>query len=142
MINKATLVGNVGNEPEVRNLENDVKVATFSLATSERYTDKNGQRQERTEWHRIAVWRSLANVVEQYVHKGSQVYVEGRITYRQYKDKDGNERYTTEIVATELKLLGRNPNSNQTGNYQANEPTPEYAAQRQDAPEPTDDLPF
>lgn len=142
MINKATLVGNVGNEPEVRNLENDVKVATFSLATSERYIDKNGQRQERTEWHRIAVWRSLANVVEQYVHKGSQVYVEGRITYRQFKDKDGNDRYSTEIVATELKLLGRNPNGNQSGNYQANEPTPEYTAQRQDAPEPTDDLPF
>ncbi len=90
MINKVILVGNVGGDPDVRTLENNVKVATLSLATSERYTDSNQQRQERTTWHRIVLWRNLADVVEKYVHKGSQLYIEGRISNRQYKDKEGN----------------------------------------------------
>ena len=92
MINKAILVGNVGGDPEVRTLENNVKVATISLATSERYTDSNKQKQERTTWHRVVLWRNLAEVVEKYVHKGSQLYIEGRISNRQYKDKDGNDQ--------------------------------------------------
>ena len=80
MINKVILVGNVGGDPDVRTLENNVKVATLSLATSERYTDSNKQRQERTTWHRIVLWRNLADVVEKYVHKGSQLYIE--VVYR------------------------------------------------------------
>lgn len=140
MINKAILVGNVGQDPDVRSLENDTKVATFSLATSERYTDRNGQRQERTDWHRIVVWRNLAEVAEKYVKKGTQLYIEGRITYRQFKDKDGNERTTTEIVASDLKLLGKNPNGgapvspSSTEIHQSNS--------QQDSDVPVDDLPF
>ncbi len=143
MINKAILVGNVGGDPDIRSLENDAKVATFSLATTERFSDKNGQRQERTEWHRIVAWRNLAGIVEQYVHKGTQVYIEGRITYRQYKDKDGNDRTSTEIVASDLKLLGKNPNSH---GGSVSEPQQSYSQSGQQisasASEPVDDLPF
>lgn len=145
MINKAILVGNVGGDPEVRTLENDTKVATFSLATSESYKDRNGQRQERTAWHRIVAWRQLAGIIEQYVHKGSKLYIEGRITYRQYKDKDGNDRNITEIVADEMKMLDSRGggNTNQGGNS-VSEPIANYDS----APKPTqaplepDDLPF
>lgn len=141
MINKAILVGNVGQDPEIRSLENETKVATFSLATSERFNDRNGQRQERTEWHRVVAWRNLAGIVEQYVHKGTQVYIEGRITYRQYKDKDGNDRTSTEIVASDLKLLGRNPNGG-TQPTQVAEPRQQYAQPEPDNNAPVDDLPF
>ena len=141
MINKAILVGNVGGEPEIRNLDNDAKVATFSLATSERYQDRNGQRQERTEWHRIVAWRGLAGIVEQYVHKGTKLYIEGKITYRQYKDKDGNDRYTTEIVADEMKMLDSRPsNGGQQPGSGVSEPVGNY--QPSDAPLQADDLPF
>lgn len=141
MINKAILVGNVGGDPEIRTLDNDTKVATFSLATSERYQDRSGQRQERTEWHRVVAWRGLAGIVEQYVHKGTQLYVEGRITYRQFKDKDGNDRYTTEIVASDMKLLGSRP-SGQSGQGGVKEPDINYQPQSGDAPLQADDLPF
>jgi len=144
MINKAILVGNVGNEPEIRTLDNDTKVATFSLATSERYQDKSGQRQERTEWHRIVAWRGLAGTIEQYVHKGTKLYIEGRITYRQYKDKDGNDRFTTEIVANEMKMLdSRNGGSSNSGGS-VGEPATNYdsAPQPTQAPLEADDLPF
>ena len=143
MINKAILVGNVGGEPEIRNLDNDAKVATFSLATSERYQDRNGQRQERTEWHRIVAWRGLAGIVEQYVHKGTKLYIEGKITYRQYKDKDGNDRYTTEIVADEMKMLDSRGGGN-SGGGSVSEPVTNYdsAPQPTQAPLEPDDLPF
>ena len=145
MINKAILVGNVGNEPEIRTLDNDTKVATFSLATSERYQDKSGQRQERTEWHRIVAWRGLAGIIEQYVHKGTKLYIEGRITHRQYKDKDGNDRFTTEIVANEMKMLdSRNGGSSNSGGGSVGEPATNYdsAPQPTQAPLEADDLPF
>ena len=145
MINKAILVGNVGNEPEIRTLDNDTKVATFSLATSERYQDKSGQRQERTEWHRIVEWRGLAGIIEQYVHKGTKLYIEGRITYRQYKDKDGNDRFTTEIVASDMKMLdSRGGGSNTSGGGSVGEPGTKYdpAPQPTQAPLEPDDLPF
>ena len=140
MINKAILVGNVGGDPEIRSLDNDTKVATFSLATSERYQDKNGQRQERTEWHRVVAWRGLAGIVEQYVHKGTKLYIEGRITYRQYKDKDGNDRNITEIVASEMKMLDSRPSGGQTVQPGVKEPDVNY--QPSEAPLPADDLPF
>ena len=141
MINKAILVGNVGGDPEIRSLDNDTKVATFSLATSERYQDKSGQKQERTEWHRVVAWRGLAGIVEQYVRKGMKLYIEGKITYRQYKDKDGNDRYTTEIVANEMKLLDSR-NSGQPSGAGVSEPDNNYQPQPSDAPLPPDDLPF
>lgn len=108
-VNKVILVGNVGKDPEVRHFENDGAVANFPLATSERgYTTRNGQEiPERTEWHNIVVWRGLAKVVESYVKKGTQVYIEGKLRTRSYDDKDGVKRYTTEIYADSLQLLGR-----------------------------------
>jgi single-strand DNA-binding protein len=145
-VNKAILVGNVGNDPEVRHLEVGTPVANFSLATSETYKNKEGERITQTEWHNVVVWRGLAEVVEKYVHKGQQLYIEGRIRTRTWDDKDGNKRYTTEIVADTLQMLGRknegspsaDPNSNSS--YQnapeANKSTPSNEV------EPDDDLPF
>ncbi|MBL0940798.1 MAG: single-stranded DNA-binding protein [Gemmatimonadaceae bacterium] len=110
-LNKAILIGNVGGEPEVRTVGTGGRVATFSLATGRNWTDAQGNKQEKTEWHRCVVWNSsrgsgLADVVEKYVRKGEKVYVEGEIEYRQWQDKDGQTRYTTEIKVKELMLLG------------------------------------
>ena len=108
-LNKAMLIGNVGGDPEVRTVSNGGRVAQFSVATSRRWNDRNGQQQEKTEWHRIVVWDkpfNLVDVVERYVKKGDRVYVEGEIEYRQYQDKDGVTKYITEIRARDLVLLG------------------------------------
>ena len=108
-LNKAMLIGNVGRDPEVRYLEgnNGAKVATFTLATTERYRDRNGETRENTEWHNIVAWRNTADVVEKYVRKGTQLYIEGRIRTRSWDDQSGNKRYTTEIIADTLQLLGK-----------------------------------
>jgi len=109
-LNKVELVGNVGADPEVRTTPTGGKVAQFSLATSRAWTDAAEERQEKTEWHRCVVWNaktsSLADIVERYVHKGDKLYVEGRLEYRQWQDKDGQTRYSTEINVRELILLG------------------------------------
>ena len=109
-LNKAILIGNVGSDPEVRSVGTGSRVATFSLATGRNWTDAQGNKQEKTEWHRCVVWNnkagSLADVVEKYVKKGERVYVEGEIEYRQWQDKEGQTRYTTEIKVRELMLLG------------------------------------
>ena len=123
MVNKVILIGNVGQDPEVRytgDANNGAKVATVRLATTERYRDRNGNPQEHTEWHNVVVWRNQADVVEKYVKKGTQLYVEGRIRTRSWDDQNGNKRYTTDIVADTLQLLGRRPENNaQQGGYQA-----------------------
>ena len=107
-VNKVILIGNLGKDPEVRHLENGSTVANFSIATSESYTDKNsGQKVENTDWHDVVVWRGLAEVVEKYVKKGYKVYVEGKLKKRSWQDKEGNTRYTTEIIADELTILSR-----------------------------------
>ncbi len=105
-VNKVILVGNLGKDPEVRYLEGGTAVANFSLATTESYKDKQGNRIEQTEWHNIVVWRGLAEVAEKYLKKGSQVYVEGKLRTRSYDDKDGVKRYSTEIVADNMTMLG------------------------------------
>ncbi len=110
-LNKAILIGNVGGDPEIRTVGSGTRVAQFSLATSRNWTDQSGAKQEKTEWHRCVVWNSargsgLADVVEKYVKKGEKIYVEGEIEYRQWQDKDGQTRYTTEIKVKELMLLG------------------------------------
>ena len=105
-VNKVILVGNLGKDPEVRYLEGGTAVANFSLATTESYKDKQGNRIEQTEWHNIVVWRGLAEVAEKYLKKGSQVYVEGKLRNRSYDDKDGVKRYSTEIVADNMTMLG------------------------------------
>ena len=106
-VNKVILIGNLGADPEVRALESGVKVATINLATSENYKDKNGERQTQTEWHRVVLWRGLAEVTEKYLRKGSQVFVEGRLRTRSYEDQDGKTRYVTEIEARDMTMLGR-----------------------------------
>lgn len=153
------LIGNVGKDPEVRYLDgnsangSNAKVATFPLATSERYKDRNGEQHENTEWHNIVVWRGNADVVERYVKKGTQIYIEGRLRTRQWTDQTGNKRYTTEIVADNLQLLGRRSDSDMPADSAAQVPTQPQMAKAQ-APTPKladpidamaddgDDLPF
>jgi single-strand DNA-binding protein len=115
-LNKVMLIGNVGSDPEVRYLENNpqnpgnnVKVATVRLATTERYRDRNGEQRENTEWHTVVLWRNNADVAEKFVRKGSQIYIEGKLRTRQWTDQTGNKRYTTEVVADTLQLLGKRP---------------------------------
>lgn len=122
MINKVILIGNVGQDPEVRytgDANNGAKVATVRLATTERYRDRNGNLQEHTEWHNVVVWRNQADVVEKYVKKGTQLYIEGRIRTRSWDDQSGNKRYSTDIVADTLQLLGRKPDGQGNGGYGA-----------------------
>ena len=105
-LNKAMLIGNVGQDPEIRTIPSGARVAQFSVATSRRWNDKSGQQQEKTEWHRVVVWEKLVEIIERYVKKGDRIYVEGEIEYRQYQDKDGVTKYSTEIRAREVVLLG------------------------------------
>lgn len=109
MINKVILIGNVGKDPEIRYVSEGVATTTISLAVSEPYRDKQGNRQTHTEWIRVALWRNLAEVAEKYVKKGTQLYIEGRISTRTYTDKEGKEHTVTEVVANDLKLLGSKP---------------------------------
>ena len=113
--NKVTLVGNVGKDPEIRRFENNIK-ASFSLATSETYTPKGGDKVTQTEWHNIVAWRRLAELAENYIRKGSQILIEGKLRYRSYDDRDGNKRYVVEVEADMIQLLGRKPDGqNQQG---------------------------
>lgn len=105
-VNKVILIGNLGKDPELRYTPGGQPVATFTLATTERWNDRNGQRQDRTEWHNVVVWGKLAELVNQYLKKGRSAYIEGRIATRSWDDKDGNKRYKTEIVATQVQFLG------------------------------------
>jgi single-strand DNA-binding protein len=114
-LNKVMLIGNLGKDPEVRAIPSGVKVANFSIATTESYNDKNtGQKVDKTEWHNIVMWRGLAEVAEKYLRKGSQVYVEGRLQTRSWDDQNGQKRYTTEVVADNMVMLGR-PAGNREG---------------------------
>ena len=157
MVNKVTLIGNVGVDPEVRTTESGVKVARVRLATTERmFNRQTNEATEHTEWHTITLWRSLADVVDRFVRKGSQIYIEGRLRTREWTDKDNIKRYTTEIMADDMKLLGRRPEGQpaQQGGYaqpQQGTPAQQYAqpaAQSmpsQSIPAPQDDpddLPF
>lgn len=116
MVNKVTLIGNLGRDPEVRRLENGAVVAKFSVATTENYRDKSGEWQSQTEWHDIVVWRHLAERAETQLKKGAQVYVEGKLTHRSWEDQDGKKRYTTEVLANMFRLLGRREDNNSGGN--------------------------
>ncbi|MBR0223577.1 MAG: single-stranded DNA-binding protein [Bacteroidales bacterium] len=119
-INKVILVGNVGKDPEVRHLQGGASVATITLATSERYKDRSGETREMTEWHTIIAWRQLADLAENYIRKGSQLYVEGKIRSRSWDDQNGQKRYVTEIQADTIQLLGRR--SDNPGTQQAPQP--------------------
>ena len=156
MINKVILVGNVGLDPEVRTLETGVKVARIRLATTERiFNRQTNETTEHTEWHTVTLWRGLAEVVDKYVRKGSQLYVEGSLRTREW-ERDGVKHYATEIVADEMKLLGRRPEgAQQTGYTQSQQPSyqqpayqatqqPVYQAPQQPAyqPQPQPEAPF
>lgn len=106
-VNKVILVGNLGKDPELRYTPSGSAVASFTLATTERFKGRDGQMQEKTEWHNIVAWRQLAEICGKYLHKGKQVYIEGRIQTRSYDDRDGNKRWMTEIVADQMQMLGR-----------------------------------
>jgi len=142
-INKVILVGNVGKDPEVKYLEGGIAVAKFTLATSEVYKNKEGQRVESTEWHNIVMWRGLAEVAEKYVRKGKQLYIEGKIKTRTYGEEN-NKKYFTEILADTMTMLGTrgdgSGNSSHSGPAESarmmDTPSPEIAAG------PSDDLPF
>lgn len=146
-VNKAILIGYVGNDPEVRYLENSTPVANFRLATSESYTNRSGEKVTTTEWHNVVLWRGLAEITEKYVKKGAQVYVEGRIRTRSWEDRDHNKRYTTEIVADSMQLMGRR-NEGGADINPSQSPTSEKTSSPKSSEEPmvdngeTDDLPF
>ena len=134
MVNKAILIGRLGQDPEVRYTQSGTAVANFTVATNEKWKDKEGNPQEQTEWHRIVAFARLGEICGEYLAKGSLVYIEGRIQTRQWEDKDGNKRYTTEIVAREMKML--DSRGSQTGGGGMEEPP---------VPEPTvpgDEVPF
>ena len=140
-VNKVIIVGHLGADPEVRYTQGGQAVASFNIATSETFNDKNGERQERTEWHKIVVWAKLAELCGEYLRKGRQAYIEGRLQTRQWDDKDGNKRYTTEIVAQTVQFLGgRGDNAGagprtDEGGAQAPAPRPQAAAPQQRPPQ-------
>ena len=105
MRNKVQLIGHVGQDPEIKNLEGGKKVANITLATNEVYYNENGDKVEQTEWHRISAWGKIADIIEKYVTKGKEIAIEGRLTHRSYEDKNGEKRYSTEVVAKELMFL-------------------------------------
>ena len=138
-MNKAILLGNVGKDPEIRTTGNGTKVASFSLATTEKWKDKDGNSSEATEWHNITAWNNVAKIVESYVKKGDKLLIEGRITNRSYDDKDGNKKYITEVVCNNLELLGGRdkPVEVKEDNF-AKQQTGDYKPAEQSG----DDLPF
>ena len=139
-INKVILVGNLGKDPEIRTLESGRKVANFSLATTETYKDKNGERVDATEWHNIAFWGPIADVIEKYLKKGSQIYLEGKIRTRSYEDKEGVKKYITEILGDKLTMLGGGPRSGEASSTSSNEKTAQPVGQT--FANEDDDLPF
>lgn len=154
-VNKVILVGNLGADPEIRHLQNGASVANFRIATSETYKDKTtGERREQTEWHSLVAWRGLAEITEKYLRKGSKVYVEGKLRTRQWQDKDGNTKYTTEIHVDEMTMLdrasgdagGNTSNSNTGGQHQSQAPAKENSSAAQtpigQGADEDDDLPF
>jgi len=147
-VNRVILIGNLGKNPEIRSLEGGVKVANFSLATTETYKGKNGEKVESTEWHNIVLWRGLAEVAESYLKKGNSVFIEGKIRTRDWTDKDGNKRYTTEIIADNMVMLGGRRDQHEGGEYNGPQkpekaPQPEPNEQNIDLTAETgDDLPF
>ena len=146
-VNKVILVGNLGKDPEVRHLENGTAVANFPIATSESYKDKQGNRVDQTEWHNVVVWRKLAEIAENYLKKGSQIYLEGKLRTRSWDDPQGNKKYTTEVVADTFTMLGRkedNQNSGNSGTTAYNHPTNIASTSNvaNNSVQEEDDLPF
>lgn len=140
-LNKVMLIGNVGKDPEVRHLESGVPVVTIPIATTERYKDKNGEVKEQTEWHNVVLWRALAEFTEKYVHKGKQIYIEGKLRSRSWEDQSGQKRYTTEVIADTIQLLGKKSDTEQQSGGPAADKIAAPAEPVIEQPE-GDDLPF
>jgi len=140
-VNKVILVGNLGANPEMRATQGGQKVANLRLATTERWTDKNGQKQEQTEWHRVVAFGKLAEICGQYLVKGRQIYVEGRIQTRQWQDQQGQKRYSTEIVAQGMQMLGNRPDGAPREDTNATMP-PDEVMPNDFGGGPDDDIPF
>ena len=150
-LNKVMLIGNVGQDPEIRYLDNNpqnpqgsTKVASFSLATTDRYKDRSGETRENTTWHRLTAWRNTADIVEKYVHKGDQIFVEGKLTSRQWQDSQGNTHTTTEIQVANIQLLGKRDNQPAPAapTQAAPAPAPQPRQESLNPEEHQEDLPF
>ena len=131
-LNKVSIIGNLGKDPEIRTTPSGKKVANFSVCTSDRWTDKEGKKQESAQWHRLVAWGPLAEIIEKYVRKGSQAYFEGKLDYRKYMGKDDIERYSTEIVVSEMQMLGG----------KSAESAPQSSQESMPIPPDDDSLPF
>ena len=142
MLNKAILIGNLGADPEIRYTQSGTQVATFRIATTERWKGQDGQMQESTEWHRIVAYKRLAEICGEYLNKGSKVYIEGKIQTRKWQDQSGNDKYTTEIIAREMKMLsprggaatGQQSGASEYQEPQYSEPPPGYGGTGEDVP--------
>jgi single-strand DNA-binding protein len=142
-LNKVMLIGNLGADPESRYTPSGQAISAFRLATSHYRRDPNGNREEQTEWHRVVAWERLAEIANQYLHKGSQVYIEGRLQTRQWTDQQGQNRYTTEIVAHDITLLGSSGQRDEGDDWETEAPhLPQPQAQRPPTHEEPDDIPF
>jgi single-strand DNA-binding protein len=145
-INKVILIGNLGADPDVRYTASGAAVSNINMATTESWRDKeSGEQQEKTEWHRVVFFGRLAEIVAEYLRKGSQVYVEGRLQTRKWQDKEGNDRYTTEIVANEMQMLGGRPGGgdyNQSASRTAPAATEKSGSAQQEGDFVDDDIPF
>jgi single-strand DNA-binding protein len=138
-VNKVILIGNLGRDPEVRYTRDGTPVATLSIATSESWKDQSGERQERTEWHRVVAWSKLAEIAKEYLAKGRQVYIEGRLQTRSWDDRDGNKRYTTEVKADQMVMLGGRGG----GDFNRDQPAPPPGPDTEEPFQATDeDVPF
>lgn len=141
-VNKVILIGNLGANPELRYTQGQQAVANLRLATTEKWTDKSGQKQEATEWHRVVVWGKQAEICGQYLTKGRQVYIEGSIRTRQWQDQQGQKRYTTEIVARNVQMLGGRAGERPAGDTEATVPPDEATIRDDFGGGPDDDIPF
>lgn len=138
-LNKVQIIGNLGNDPDVKYTQSGACITTISIATTEKWKDKDGNPQEKTEWHRVKLWNKLGEIAGEYLRKGGAVYIEGKLSYGSY-EKDGVTHYTTDIVATEMKMLGGRPsndNERQGGGGQQQRPSGGYGQQRQGTHEPS-----
>jgi single-strand DNA-binding protein len=140
-VNHVYLLGSVGKDPEVKDI-NGTKCATFTLATNETYKDRNGEKQTNTEWHTIVCWRNTADIVERFVKKGMQLFVEGKIKTRSWDDQSGNKRYVTEIVADSVQMLGKKEESSRPAQHQEQRPVYRTTPIVDDLPPDDDGLPF
>lgn len=139
-LNKVMLIGNLGKDPEVRFTASGQAVASFSLATSEKFKGKNGEWEERTEWHNITLWGKLAEIAGEYLSKGKTIFVEGRLQTRKWQDKSGNDRYTTEIVGDKMQMLS--PKGERSGGETSSAPKTSGASNYEEPPFQDDDIPF